>query len=584
MYLSKIKIQNFRTFRETEVDLQRKTILLGENDSGKTNLMLAMTLPLAMSDVGVFRKRLDWDDINAQCRNEYIEFVRKNCNEIKTGTLSTDEIRPYIPCVSITLTFSPDENSDDHYYLKKLLSEFTTDDNNYTLRYRFFLKDIGKLLLNLKEVLSSEDYGLGIVHSLLPLNLFETEITNGAGDKPISYLDLQNFSYSLIPAERDDFSSNVKNIGSKMFVKMLTKKLGGDNQSTIEKGYNDIFETIRSAASVDDLINWQNFSSIENAHKFFNDLELQPNVPGLYSIFNSARLGMKEKPLSGEGLGHRNLLFLVVLLNAMSTTDDADPKFSLLLIEEPDAHLSQSSQLIINSVLNNNQISTSNQMQVIFDTHSLNFIQKDDLSSIVILSDGHAFSFKALFTQEELDYLSRNPNLDIYKFLFAKRVVLVEGPSEELLLRAYNTSCENKINRMTILSFHKGFTKVIDIWKRINCGTNNKLAIIRDFDNEQKAILAHESLNAENVQSFTTETVTLEPEILEAGNNYSLLNELFCDELGWKDIGDKDALFQKWEEEKLTPMLVLCKNISSGNLPNFELPKHIKKAVDWLGD
>lgn len=584
MYLSKIKIQNFRTFRETEVDLQRKTILLGENDSGKTNLMLAMTLPLAMSDVGVFRKRLDWDDINAQCRNEYIEFVRKNCNEIKTGTLSTDEIRPYIPCVSITLTFSPDENSDDHYYLKKLLSEFTTDDNNYTLRYRFFLKDIGKLLLNLKEVLSSEDYGLGIVHSLLPLNLFETEITNGAGDKPISYLDLQNFSYSLIPAERDDFSSNVKNIGSKMFVKMLTKKLGGDNQSTIEKGYNDFFETIRSAASVDDLINWQNFSSIENAHKFFNDLELQPNVPGLYSIFNSARLGMKEKPLSGEGLGHRNLLFLVVLLNAMSTTDDADPKFSLLLIEEPDAHLSQSSQLIINSVLNNNQISTSNQMQVIFDTHSLNFIQKDDLSSIVILSDGHAFSFKALFTQEELDYLSRNPNLDIYKFLFAKRVVLVEGPSEELLLRAYNTSCENKINRMTILSFHKGFTKVIDIWKRINCGTNNKLAIIRDFDNEQKAILAHESLNAENVQSFTTETVTLEPEILEAGNNYSLLNELFCDELGWKDIGDKDALFQKWEEEKLTPMLVLCKNISSGNLPNFELPKHIKKAVDWLGD
>lgn len=584
MYISKIRIENFRTFYDTEVALYRKTILLGENNSGKTNLMLAMTLPLAVSDVGAFRKRLDWDDINTQSREKYIDFINHHITEIKNGSMTKEQLRPNIPCVTITLTFCPEDNSDDIYYLKNLLSELTLEEEVFTIKYRYYIKDVEKLLAKLKEVVNSGNYGQGIVHSLLPFDLYETEITNGAGDKSLSYVDLQKFCYSLIPAERDEFSSNVRNIGSKMFVKMLTKNLGGENLSTIEKGYNEFFETIRKAASVEDLINWQKFSSIENAQEFFNDLELQPNMPSYSSILNSARLGMKERPLSGEGLGKRNILFLTVLLNAMSIPSDRDPIYSLLLIEEPDAHLSQSSQLILNSFLITDQLSTNKHLQLIFDTHSLNFIQKDDLSNIVILSEGKCYSLGSLFSTEDLDYLSRNPNLDIYNFLFSNRVILVEGPSEELLLRAFNSSLRNRMNQTTILSFHKGFSKAIEIWKRINSGNRNKLAVIRDFDNQSKAKSAHELLDGSNVKSFTTCGYTLENDILSAGDNVNLLIDLFSKELGWENIQDKEGLLEKWNTEKLTAMLKLCKAISSGNLSAFELPLHIKEAVDWLGD
>ena len=584
MYISSICIENFRNFRKTEVKLQKKTILLGENNSGKTNLMLALTLPLSTSDVGNFRKKLGWDDFNKECREDYVDFVNHNSVAITNGTLSKDDILPHIPTVIVTLTFVPEANTDDIFYLKKLISELTSDNGIFTLRYCYYLKNVEALLSWLREVLTGEDYNEGIVHTLLPIELYETEITNGSGDKAVSYTDLQNFSYSLIPAERDDFSGNIRNIGSKLFVDMLTKKLGGSQKSSIEKGYNDFFDKIRNSAQVDDLINWQKYSSIENSREFFNDLELQPNIPNLYSVLNSARLGMKGRPLSGEGLGHRNLLFLAVLLNALSAPDKDTPNYTLLLIEEPDAHLSQSSQLILSSFLDTDQIQATKHLQVIFDTHSLNFINKQNLENIVILSDGKAHSLGTLFNKKELDYLSRNPNLDIYTFLFSKRVIMVEGLSEELLLRAHIASRTNQFNRTTILSFHKGFKNAISIWKDINTNSENKLAIIRDFDDQPNAKKEHEALDSDNVRSFTTTSYTLETEILQTGANYESLKTLFTDELGWNDINDKKALLEKWLEEKLTPMLTLCKAYSSGNLEKFELPSHIKEALNWLGD
>jgi len=161
---------------------------------------------------------------------------------------------------------------------------------------------------------------------------------------------------------------------------------------------------------------------------------------------------------------------------------------------------------------------------------------------------------------------------------------MVEGLSEELLLRAHNGSRKNKVNRTTILSFHKGFKNAISIWKTININSENKLAIIRDFDNQPNAKKEHEALDSNNVRSFTTSSYTLETEILKTGDNFKSLKALFADELVWNDIDDEKALLEKWLGEKLTPMLTLCKAYSSGNLEKFELPSHIKEALDWLGD
>lgn len=45
MYISEVKINNFRSFRELSVKLRKNTILIGENDVGKTNFFAALSLP-----------------------------------------------------------------------------------------------------------------------------------------------------------------------------------------------------------------------------------------------------------------------------------------------------------------------------------------------------------------------------------------------------------------------------------------------------------------------------------------------------------------------------------------------------------
>ena len=48
------------------------------------------------------------------------------------------------------------------------------------------------------------------------------------------------------------------------------------------------------------------------------------------------------------------------------------------------------------------------------------------------------------------------------------------------------SSQSNILNDIEVISLHKGFTKMLDIWLRVNKDTPNKIRIIRDFDYQKK--------------------------------------------------------------------------------------------------
>ena len=109
-----------------------------------------------------------------------------------------------------------------------------------------------------------------------------------------------------------------------------------------------------------------------------------------------------------------------------------------------------------------------------------------DLKNVVIVHEGNAFSLLQELEEEERDYLTKNPNLDLFKLFFSKKCILFEGISEEMLIRSYLDS-KNELSDIELISFHKGYTKIIEIWKKVNSGTSNKLGIIRDYDYQEKA-------------------------------------------------------------------------------------------------
>lgn len=75
MYISKVKIQNYRNFSEFEVELKPFTLIIGENNSGKTNFLDALCL-IFSQDITYFKKRtLEYDDINYIAIDEFKKII-----------------------------------------------------------------------------------------------------------------------------------------------------------------------------------------------------------------------------------------------------------------------------------------------------------------------------------------------------------------------------------------------------------------------------------------------------------------------------------------------------------------------------
>jgi putative ATP-dependent endonuclease of OLD family len=67
MYISKLKIQNYRNFKDFEIKLKPLTLIIGENNIGKSNLLDAIGL-IFSQEVSFYKKRvLEVADFNHAC-------------------------------------------------------------------------------------------------------------------------------------------------------------------------------------------------------------------------------------------------------------------------------------------------------------------------------------------------------------------------------------------------------------------------------------------------------------------------------------------------------------------------------------
>ena len=71
MRVSRVVIKNYRNFKSFDIDLKEFTLVIGENNIGKTNFLNALGL-IFSQDISFFKKRtLEIDDINIEARNNF---------------------------------------------------------------------------------------------------------------------------------------------------------------------------------------------------------------------------------------------------------------------------------------------------------------------------------------------------------------------------------------------------------------------------------------------------------------------------------------------------------------------------------
>ena len=579
MKIVRVQIENYRNLRFLNVRLDNLVALVGENNSGKSNFLRAIALPL-MSDDGGSSKSLTWFDINNEEKADYYSFIGKHRNAIADGTVDLDELRSHLPTVTVTIDIQGD--AIDGYDLKDLLVN-DGDEPIARLRYRWYVSDPSKLLKLAKTLLADGTEVDEIKMSLLPMSLYKhvIDVPDTAEGSHVSYEVLSRFRHIVLPAERDNFASSADRLGSRALVGLFQGNLDAEGQKSIEQGYGSFLDTIRDAAKLDEVINWQEYSDVPNAKDFFEKISILPNMPAMNSILSSIHLGYGDESLALQGLGHRNLILMAVMLNAYLNYD-RELSLRLVNVEEPEAHLCINNVLLMASLFRVFG-SKNTRTQIVYSTHDSEFVNKVGLDKVVVLHGGMAVSLKQELSAKELDYLANNPNTDIFKLLFSRRLVLVEGITEELLIKSY-LQTRGDLSDIKVLSFHKGYRDIIRIWKKVNAGTGNRLGVVRDFDNQPKAKRDHDALADDQVCVVTTNGYTLETDIVDTGANHALLVKKYGAEFGWDDMNEEE-LQADWRSNKKTEvMLKICHDLVSGELNGFTMPPHIQEVLAFLSE
>ena len=582
MLITSAYIKGYRNLKDVNLKLNRLAIFIGENNSGKSNILRAMTLPFLNNEVGSINKNLGWDDINNELKKEYFEFIKVNISKIINGEIETDEFQKVVPYVSVKVTFTP--KGSDEFYVRKWNNSLEDTAGLYQVEYRYVVENTKQLLEHVKNILDEKSQNDidKMKLNLLPIEMYKYSVIVPITNEQVAFTDLSSFKYDSLAAERDDFSHKNTQIGSQALVSLLHSKLGNEQKIKVEASYGKFFDDLKDISNLDGIFNWQESSDIENAKEFFEQISLLPNMPSISSLLNNVKLGIGDEYLHSQGLGYRNLIYLLVMMNSLEVNKES--ALNILTLEEPEAHLCISNQRLLASFINSN-VNSSDQMQLFLSTHSSEFLDKLELKNVTVVKEGMAFSLSSVVDEIELDYLAKKPNLDFLKFLFSRKCILVEGPSEEMLIKSYLAYQKNSLNEIEVISLHKGFKNMLNIWLKVNEGTSHKIGIIRDFDNQPNAQQSHEEYNKyENILVTTTTEYTLEPEFVNTGSNYEYLKKYFSEEHAWddNDINTAEALSDKWRTAKTDIMLRFCQDFGTGHLEKIVLPKHIDEVIKFL--
>ena len=168
-----------------------------------------------------------------------------------------------------------------------------------------------------------------------------------------------------------------------------------------------------------------------------------------------------------HGLGYDNALFMAAELLLLGSTDSSP----LLLIEEPEAHMHPQLQSRVVDLLNDHAEADPS-VQTIVTTHSPHIASSVPVAQLIIVARGRTFPLRPGQTMlDSSDYAFLTRFLDATKanLFFARGVAIVEGDAEVLLLPALASAlgCSFSVSGVSIVNVgHVGLFRYSRILQR----------------------------------------------------------------------------------------------------------------------
>ncbi len=421
MRINRVVIRNFRSFEHLEVNLSHNTTcVIGENNTGKTNFLHAIRLCIDASLSSTYRSLI--------ARDIYSGVDTAKPNQVLIGLEITD--------------FSGKVNEES------LVGAWQIEPNHARLVFRFRPKLKVREGLETGDIkpgsLTLDDYHWEIVGGgNVGIEMAEVEWNEDLGTS-IRFADLQAFQVAYLPALRD-VESDLRQPRSSPLARLIdAMKIDPAEQDKLLKVLKVANDQIAADPSIDAIAKAidRSFSEVTGP-AFDMDVSLGVAEPSFQAIVRALRLllsnnAMKSFDPTCNGLGLNNVLYVSILFEWFRRrVAQAKTAGQIILFEEPEAHLHPQLQLTLYEAL------SSLPFQSILTTHSTHITAKAPLLSYVTLTQvGEPSIASCVLAEgaglgtEEANDLERYLDATKSNLLYARRVMLVEGPAELFLIPA----------------------------------------------------------------------------------------------------------------------------------------------------
>ncbi|WP_368873994.1 ATP-dependent endonuclease [Staphylococcus haemolyticus] len=207
-------------------------------------------------------------------------------------------------------------------------------------------------------------------------------------------------------------------------------------------------------------------------------------------------------PITHNGLGYNNLIFMALLLSKMQADSDGEflgsnaKVFPILAIEEPEAHLHPTMQNEFIKFLKNN-IKDKKVKQIFITTHSTHISSSTNIDDIICLykkNDIGNVSYPGRILGENniksKKYVQRFLDATKSNMLFAEKIIFVEGLAEQLLLNIFAEYLGKSLEKNHVAVINVGgryFEHFLHLFDSNNKGAiDRKVSCITDLDPVRK--------------------------------------------------------------------------------------------------
>lgn len=413
MRLRTFYVKSYRSIVEATLDdLQQYCVIVGPNNSGKSNLLRAIYISLSIALEGDFQRARRNGQYSYAYRGENYNWAR-----------------------DIPVSMKDDKNASTTF---KLTFEFSDDEKN-DFRDKFGINLSKSLQMKFQLFSRNTEYNI---------------IMPGRAKKPmeekiqeIGLFIRSKLDFEYIPCVRST------DLTAEYFSKLLNKELKKiENDPIYQKCIAQIMELQKPVvSSLEDKLtsSLQSFLPDITAVKLQEDVDYIDTRLRVYSSrLRSIPINIDDGILTNienKGDGIKSLV-AIGLVESMSF-DNLRGKSLILCIEEPEAHLHPDAVHSLRNVLL--EIAERTGVQVIMSTHSPILIDRNNVSNNVVISRNHR-----VVSCQSIEEVRETLGIRLTDNLSASKVVLVEGESDkryvESLCKSLDTELATKLENNTL--------------------------------------------------------------------------------------------------------------------------------------